>query len=825
MPQISSGSVRGRNDSELPLMVLHHKDMRKMWRIELRELIKSTRVSFIAIIIFITMSVALFLGFTWASEGITASVDSYYTKGNFQDLIIQFSSPCNEESIQSLKNIDGIDYAEGYVELYKYLAYDGNYYKVRFTTLTTGADVPMNVNGRLPQKPDEIAIEGNWAETHGVNIGDTLSFSDTVSNTKETYNLLKENQFTVTGTLDNAVYLSRVTDTYGLCPEDYIPVSCLLYIDESAINKDLLPGYTNAVLRSDLLRAFSYFSDDYKDAVYDLKTAVGNQYKGCDIYVRTSYDNISTVNLRMVKNIFEKLRYSMAGLFVIVGLLVCYFSISRIVYDNTVFIGTKKALGFSDFQILRPFVLYAVIVVLIGMVLGSLAARFIMAPALIMVLRDIYVFDETICVFGWPMFTGFFFFELAIQIVTVFLAGRSLLKRNALSLIKDEKVTAVESHRYEKTGIWKRMPLLSKTIINNIFNEKKRVISTLISITGCTTLLVSAYTMNNHIFDSFKRQYEQIFNYDTILFFDPDADPEDIKGVLSEKGISFAEVSREYMNLDTPQGNEAAANLIVTDDHGFSGIFHLTDTEDRTLDLSDGIYVSCSYGEEYELSQGDALSFTDMNQKKHSVPIHGFFQYYLITNIITVMDSRSYEQEFGRDYRPNALLFSRSGFEMNELNAELCSKDGFIYLQDDYQSNKIAFDSFTSVFIAVTVIYSLLALALALLVFMNLITLFIAEKKKELTVLMINGYSSKNARKYISYDTVVLTVTGILLGVFIGNAMGNISIAAFMSETIYFVTGYDIKACLIGVIGTGIIAFLITYFSLKQIDRFDLHTI
>ena len=63
---------------------------------------------------------------------------------------------------------------------------------------------------------------------------------------------------------------------------------------------------------------------------------------------------------------------------------------------------------------------------------------------------------------------------------------------------------------------------------------------------------------------------------------------------------------------------------------------------------------------------------------------------------------------------------------MNELNADLCSKEGFIYLQDDYQSNKIAFDSFTSVFIAVTVIYSLLALALALLVFMNLITLFIA---------------------------------------------------------------------------------------------------
>ena len=799
--------------------------MKKMWRIELKELIKTTKVSFIAIVAFVTMSVTLFLGFTWASEGITASVDNYYSKGLFQDIIIQFSSPCDEAYVQSLKNIDGIDHSEGYVELYKFLECEGNNYKVRFTSLTTGADIPLNVNGRLPEKTDEIAIEGSWAEEHGVKIGDTLSFTDTVSGANYAYNLLKENQFTVTGTLEKAGYLSRVTDTYGLCPGDCLPVSCLAYVDESAVNKDLLPGYTNAVLRSDELRQWDYFSDNYRERVDELKHSVEEQCVDRDVYVQTSYDNISFVNLRMVKNIFETLRYSMAGLFVIVGLLVCYFSVSRIVYDNTVFIGTKKAMGFLNRQILRPFVQYAVIVVFAGMILGSPAARFIMAPALIGVLRDVYVFDETICFFGWRLVIGFTFFELVIQIVTVLLAGRSLLKRDAISLIHGDNVSAAKIRFYEKSGLWKRLPLFSKTIINNIVNDKKRVFNTLISVTGCTLLLVSAYTMNNHIFDSFKQQYEKIFNYDTILFFEPDADTGDIKSALSEKGISFAEVSREFINIDSPAGNAAAANLIVTDDIHFSELFNLMDKDDHCYDLSDGIFVACSYGEENDLSPGDVLSFTDLNQKKHSVRINGFFQYYLITNIITVMDSSSYEQEFDKDYRPNALLLNKSGFGINELNAELCSKEGFIYLQDDYLSNKYAFNSFTSVFIAVVVIYSLLALAMALLVFMNLITLFIAEKKKELTILMINGYSSKDARKYIYSDTVVLTVIGIILGVFIGNIVGNISITAFMSETIYFITGYDIKACIIGIAGTGFVAFLITHFSLKRIDKFDLHIV
>ena len=797
--------------------------MKRMWRIELRELIKSTRVSFVAIIIFITMSVTLFLGFTWASEGITASVDNYYRKGLFQDLIIQFSSPCDEAFVQSLAKIDGIDYSEGYVELYKFLEYEGNQYKVRFTTITTGADIPLNINGCLPQKPDEIAIEGSWAETHGVNIGDTLSFSDAVSKTSDAHNLLMGNQFTVTGTVETAVYLSRVTDTYGLCPSDHLPVNCLAYVDESAVNRAYLQGYTNAVLRSDALRAFSYFSEDYKEAVNERKHSVENYCKDRETYVLTSYDNISFVNLRMVKNIFEKLRYSMAGLFVIIGSLVCYFSISRIVYDNRAYIGTKKAMGFLNHQILRPFVLYAIIVVFAGIFLGSPAARFIMAPALIGILRDIYVFDETICFFDWHLVIGFTFFELVLQIVTVLLAGRSLLKRDAISLIHEENPSAAKMHFYENNRLWRKLPLFSKTIINNIVNEKKRAFSTLISVVGCTTLLVSAYTMNNHIFDSFKQQYEKIFSYDTILFFEPDADTGDIKSTLSENGITFASVSREFVNLDVPSGNAAAANLIITDDPMFSEVFHLMDKEGRPYALSDGIFVSCSYGEEYGLSPGDVLSFADLNQKKHSINIQGFFQYYLITNIIAVMDHETYEKEFDRDYRPNALFLNRNGFELNELRAALCDKEGFIYLQDDYQANKIAFNSFTSVFIAVVVIYSLLALAMALLVFMNLITMFITEKRKELVVLMINGYSSKDAKKYIYYDTVVLTLMGIIAGIFIGNIMGNLSIADFMSETIYFITGYDIKACMIGAAGTGIVAFLITLFSLKQIEKFDLY--
>ena len=47
---------------------------------------------------------------------------------------------------------------------------------------------------------------------------------------------------------------------------------------------------------------------------------------------------------------------------------------------------------------------------------------------------------------------------------------------------------------------------------------------------------------------------------------------------------------------------------------------------------------------------------------------------------------------------------------------------------------------------------------MAIVVLLNLNAMFVEEKKRELIVLMINGFSVKDAQRYVSNDSIVLTV-------------------------------------------------------------------
>jgi hypothetical protein len=69
--------------------------------------------------------------------------------------------------------------------------------------------------------------------------------------------------------------------------------------------------------------------------------------------------------------------------------------------------------------------------------------------------------------------------------------------------------------------------------------------------------------------------------------------------------------------------------------------------------------------------------------------------------------------------------------------------------------------------------------------------MFIDEKKRELMVLMINGFSGKDAKRYIYYDTIVLTVLGIIAGLVLGCIMGSITVGAIEPSTATFVKDID----------------------------------
>ena len=629
-----------------------------------------------------------------------------------------------------------------------------------------------------------------------------------------------------------ATNLGVQTDLYGLSNET-IPVNCLMFAPKVSFNSEYFIGFTDVAIRFFALREYNYFSKEYKDKVIELKDSFVSKISTAPNFsvfsieelnrlISTSLDNASRIPLSMSVEIFDNLKYSMAALFVIIGLLVCYFAVSRIVYDNTTLIGTKKALGFTKGEIVLTYLLYAGFAALFGSIFGAFAARFVFEDILLNAVKQFYLFNKIIYHFEFLPILIFATGEILIQMVTVYIACERLFKKETIKLLQGGEIPKAKQRFYEKTKIFSKLSLFNKTVINNFFNDKRRVISTIIGIGACTSLVVCAITLNNHILGSFTKQYDQIYNFDTVVYLKSSKDTREIEETLANNGITnYSKIYSTNVYFNMPNGKNVVGGVYVGESDEINKIINLYDLEGKKHSFSKGIWSSCSYQEEYGTKIGETLNVTDFSTNVHQLKIDGFFEYYLLNNLL-IMDSKTFEEEFGVVFTPNTILLSLDGVDFNYLSKELNGKDGFIFLSNDYDINEYSYEGFSSVFVIIVAVYMLLAVAMAFLVLLNLFVMFVQEKKQEILTLIINGYSRKKAKKYIYLDMAVLTVIGIIIGILFGTIMENISLSAYKNETMYFISGIDLTGCLIGVVFTVLLTVITSAIALKRIKTFNL---
>jgi ABC-type antimicrobial peptide transport system permease subunit len=100
--------------------------------------------------------------------------------------------------------------------------------------------------------------------------------------------------------------------------------------------------------------------------------------------------------------------------------------------------------------------------------------------------------------------------------------------------------------------------------------------------------------------------------------------------------------------------------------------------------------------------------------------------------------------------------------------------------------------------------------------------MYVIEKKRELIVVRINGFSVRQTKSYISRDTIVLTVIGIIIGVFVGSLLGSMTLAALEPDQGYFIKDFNLIAACVGIAGSGVFSAVVLVVSLRAIPRFDL---
>lgn len=534
------------------------------------------------------------------------------------------------------------------------------------------------------------------------------------------------------------------------------------------------------------------------DAKAELEDFV--RYEQWTVQIRT--DNPSVATAKFYAQSSRRLCYSMALLFVFVGLMVCFTSITRSINESQTIAGVQKALGFRSREILAHYMAYSLLAAAIGVLVGYALGFFGIESVINDAYAKLYVIGAITNVYVMPEALAIAVVELALIALATWLPCRKLLRRPAVELLKGENYAGGRTRFYEKWRVWQRMSLYTQTTVNNLMNDGARIIATLVGITGCTALIVMSLSLRSSILSTPVRHFERIWTYDASLVSDT-AVPgghQALEQVLDESGVDYTSVRREAVYIRDETGTLNKADLIVPEDaEDLRAFIHLDDYRTgRSLSLTDdGVIVSYTYAKHYGLKAGDTLHLLDTVGRSHDCVVSGISQHYL-SSMQVVMTPSCYQHLMGWAAQSNTLYLRYGAADRNAVAQKLQTTEGYFSLTDESAKWIAKFQEFSGSVMLVVYIGLSLSVTMALLVLLNLNIVCVNEKTNELVVMRINGFSIRAVKAYLYRDNIVLTALGILGGVGIGLALGRCVLEILQKIGDNFYTTPDLTACLIG---------------------------
>ena len=125
----------------------------------------------------------------------------------------------------------------------------------------------------------------------------------------------------------------------------------------------------------------------------------------------------------------------------------------------------------------------------------------------------------------------------------------------------------------------------------------------------------------------------------------------------------------------------------------------------------------------------------------------------------------------------------------------------------------------------ITAMMIVTAAMMAYFVLLNLVNMYLNKKKKELTIMRVNGFTTNEVIRYVAGESIVTTVLGIILGLALGSVLGYLIIRFVEQTQLGLIRNVDFKAWLISALLTAAFSAAINAFSLRKIKDLKLRDI
>ncbi|WP_311431310.1 FtsX-like permease family protein [Fannyhessea vaginae] len=529
-------------------------------------------------------------------------------------------------------------------------------------------------------------------------------------------------------------------------------------------------------------------------------------------------------------------------MFFLVAALVSLTTMTRMVEDERILIGTYKALGYSTIQIATKYLIYALLAAGIGSVLGVGVLCQVLPLIIMKAYSVIYAIPllppplpikPDVAVFSAGLGIG-------ITLIATICSVLSSLREQPAPLMLPRAPKAGKRILLERIRpLWRRISFSWKVTLRNLFLYKKRLFMTVIGIAGCTALLLVGFGLHDAIWDIINKQYVDITHYQMTVGLNDhanDLDVQHVKDVLTQhpeiehidrvhtahmsaKGEDDT-LSSTHVDVVVPQSLDIF-NKSITLKNRISG-------KQVPFDES-SVVISEKLATLHHLRVGDTLVLFDRDKvgnsvgAGHKLTITGICENYVGTTVyvapaIFAKISSSpvmYETLFiqAPDLKP--------GEQQQNIASELhsCDDVSLVAFSDETISLYRNMISVVDYVVAVLIISAVL---LAFIVLYNLTNINIEERLREIASLKVLGFTKREIYAYIFREVFLLSLLGDVFGLGVGVYLERFVVATAEVDYVMFSRTIHLESFVIAFVLTLVFTGLILLVMTPKLNRIDM---
>ena len=797
---------------------------------------------FIAIMAIVALGVGFLIGVLQATPDMKSTMSNYYLDNHAYDADVKATFGMTKEDVDAIAALGGVEEAVPLISTDLVATVGETDAAVRLIGLDTDDlkeggylnDLTL-LEGAWPDAPGEVLALHGSNRFDDVAVGDTFEL-DAASGTYQ--DVYAAETLTVVGVASSADYFygdGREVTNVGSGVLDAVLVGCAQDLYDlqkstifSVLNNEGVMGmlgadpievlYTDVWVQFEGTEGHERFTSGYKDFLADgteeieaivddrlqpffdlIESAEESGFGSILTSMGISADNVDWLILDRASTNVSYVSYDMnvekvqdiAGVFpiffIVVAALVALTSMTRMVEEDRMQIGTFKALGYGRGRIMSKYLIFCCLASLIGCVAGVLIGFSLLPSIFWRAYGTMYTLPALEYGFSPWFALAVLVIAIAGTAIVTWAACRSSLKERPAALMQPKAPKAGKRVLIERIGIlWKPLKFKWKATLRNIFRYKKNMLLTIISVMGCTALILTGFGLNDSISSVSDMQFGDIILYDAVVDYTGDlsaTENEALLDFIGEEGEDHISLYSENVQLrfgesgKQVEGSENVDFYIVDDAQQFTSFISLHERKNSAIiDVSgDGIVLAENIAVVYDVSVGDTVSYRS-GGRTVELRVDAICENY--TGTYAYISADTYADRIGAVPADNTLLV-KTDVSAGDEAAVRALLDGNVKEDGSADAVSVSAVEFTqtsadtfagleSTMGLVILVLVVSAGALAAIVLYNLTNINIDERRREIATLRVLGYRRAEVAGYIYRESAILTIVGSLLGLGLG---------------------------------------------------------